>query len=568
MIDITPQHLETIQRILAEYVPECEVRAFGSRVKWTAKDYSDLDLAVVGNEPLSRRQLRRLTEAFEESDVPSRVDVVDWQSLSDWFKKVILEKYEVIQKAEPVKENEQSGSISGKSDLIDRQFVIFEELFDIPLRNGLTRPRAVRGSGVKMVNMGELFAHSRIGNIPMERVPLSEVEAEKYLLKKGDLLFARQSLVHSGAGKCSIFLGASEPITYEGHLIRARLNPSIADPAFYFYFFNSRLGRQIIESIIEQVAAAGIRGSDLAKLSVPYLPIQKQRQIAHILGTFDKKIELNQQMNETLEAMVQTIFKSWFVDFDPVRTKMEGRQPTGMDAETAALFPSAFQDSPLGKIPTGWKVEQIGNIVEITKGRSYKSTELVESNTALVTLKSIMRGGGYRPDGLKPYTGKYKPEQIITPGELVVSYTDLTQEAEVIGKPAIVRGDEKYQTLVASLDLGIIRPLDSTVSTWFLYLLFRSSNFHSHIYGYAIGTTVLHLSKNGIPSYQFVLPTEAICRLFDSFTRPFFSQIESNENQSRILSQIQETLLPKLLSGAIRVDDVDKRLEVKDGGTS
>ncbi len=118
MIDLTPKYLETIQHILAEYVPKCEVRAYGSRVKWMAKDYSDLDLAVVGSEPLSRGQLRRLKEAFEESDVPIRVDVVDWQSISDWFKKVILEKYEVIQEAEPVKENEQSGRISGKRDMM------------------------------------------------------------------------------------------------------------------------------------------------------------------------------------------------------------------------------------------------------------------------------------------------------------------------------------------------------------------------------------------------------------------------------------------------------------------
>ncbi len=100
MIDLTPKYLETIQRILAEHVPKCEVRAYGSRVKWTAKDYSDLDLAVVGSEPLTRRQLRRLIEAFEESDVPIRVDVVDWQSLADWFKQEISEKYEVIQEAE------------------------------------------------------------------------------------------------------------------------------------------------------------------------------------------------------------------------------------------------------------------------------------------------------------------------------------------------------------------------------------------------------------------------------------------------------------------------------------
>ena len=222
-------------------------------------------------------------------------------------------------------------------------------------------------------------------------------------------------------------------------------------------------------------------------------PIEEQRRIAHILGALDDKIELNRQMNETLEAMARAIFKSWFIDFDPVKAKMERQKPIGLDTETAALFPSAFQDSLLGKIPKGWAVEKIGNLVEIVKGRSYRSTELTESDVALVSIKSIRRGGGYLPDNLRPYTGKYNPEQVITPGELVIAYTDLTQEAEIPGKPAIVRGDEKYQTLVPSLHLRIIRPLESTVSVRFLYCLFRERHFQSHIYGYADGTTVLQL---------------------------------------------------------------------------
>ena len=297
-------------------------------------------------------------------------------------------------------------------------------------------------------------------------------------------------------------------------------------------------------------------------------PIEEQRRIAHVLGTLDDKIALNRQMNETLEATARAIFKSWFIDFDPVKAKIEGHKPVGMDTKTASLFSSAFQNSQLGEIPQGWSVEKVGNLVEIVKGKSYRSSELTESDTALVTLKSIMRGGGYRPDGLKPYIGKYKPEQIITPGELVVSYTDVTQEAEVVGKPAIVRGDEKYKTLVASLDLGIIRPLESTVSVWFLYCLFRERHFQSHIYGYADGTTVLHLSRDGVPNYQFALPPEAIRHLFDSIAEPLFAKIESNENESRTLAQTRDTLLPKLLSGEVRVDDAAEILEENDDGKS
>ena len=299
----------------------------------------------------------------------------------------------------------------------------------------------------------------------------------------------------------------------------------------------------------------------LFELALP--PIEEQRRIAHILSTLDEKIELNRQMNETLEATARAIFKSWFIDFDPVKAKMDGRKPPCMDTETAELFPSAFQDSPLGKTPQGWTVEKIGNLVEIVKGRSYRSSELKESDTALVSIKSIMRGGGYRPDNLRPYTGKYNPEQVITPGELVMAYTDLTQEAEILGKPAIVREDEKYQTLVPSLHLRIIRPLESTVSVRFLYCLFRERHFQSHIYGYATGTTVLGLSKDGVPSYQFALPPEEIRSLFDSIVEPIFAKIASNENESRTLAETRDTLLPKLLPGEIRVDDAAEILEVE-----
>ena len=539
MIDITPQHLETIQRILAEHVPKCEVRAFGSRVKWTAKDYSDLDLAVVGSETLSRRQLRRLKEAFEESDVPIRVDVVDWQSLSDWFKEVIAAEYKVIQRAEPIKENGQFGQIRRSWKTGSKAIADFVDIV-----MGQSPPgNAVSGDiGIPLLNGPTEFG-------PHHPTPVQFTTDARKIANPGDLLFCVRGSTTGRMNWADQKYAIGRGIAAFRHRWADELQP----------FVRAVIEFQLPELLAQATGSTfpSVSASQLAAIPYPNFSEAAQHTIAHILGTLEGKIELNRQMNETLEAIARTIFKSWFVDFDPVRAKMEGRQPAGMDAETTTLFPSAFQDSPLGKIPEGWEVEQISNVVEIIKGRSYKSSELVESDTALVTLKSIMRGGGYRSDGLKPYTGKYKPEQIITPGELVVSYTDLTQEAEVIGKPAIVRGDEKYQTLVASLDLGIIRPLESTVSTWFLYLLFRSSDFHSHIYGYATGTTVLHLSKDGIPSYQFALPTEAIRRFFDSIVRPLFSKIESNESQSRTLSQIRDALLPKLLSGELRAKPMD-----------
>jgi type I restriction enzyme S subunit len=152
----------------------------------------------------------------------------------------------------------------------------------------------------------------------------------------------------------------------------------------------------------------------------------------------DDRIELLRQTNATLEAIAQALFKSWFVDFDPVRAKAEGREPEGMDAATAALFPSEFEESELGLIPKGWSIRAVGDVTTITRGRSYKSSELADSDTALVTLKSFNRGGGFRRDGFKPYTGPFKPEQEVFEGDCIVAHTDVTQQAELIGRSALV----------------------------------------------------------------------------------------------------------------------------------
>lgn len=251
-------------------------------------------------------------------------------------------------------------------------------------------------------------------------------------------------------------------------------------------------------------------------------------------------------MNETLEAMARAIFKSWFVDFNPI----PGLGPH-----------KEWQDSPLGKIPKGWRVKSIEDVVETIKGRSYKSSELMPSSTALVTLKSIARGGGYRPDGLKPFTGDYKPEQVLKAGELVIACTDVTQAAEVIGKPAIVRFNPSFETLVASLDLLIVRPIMKYISIPFLYLLFRTDDFQAHIYAHTNGTTVLHLDKKGVPSFKFVCPPDEILQKFSEVSVQLFNKIENNEIESNQLASIRDALLPKLLSGEIRVKDVESFVE-------
>jgi len=191
----------------------------------------------------------------------------------------------------------------------------FNTIYAESSRNGITRPKATRGSGYKMVNMGELFAYGRFWNPDMELVQLSDSEIERFSLKKGDLLFARQSLVLEGTGKCSIVMNIPEITCFESHLIRVRLDKQKVDPIFYYYYFGSHQGKANVQSLVMQVAAAGIRGSELALLPIPVPPFPTQRKIAAILSVYDDLIENNLRRIKILEEMAQNFYREWFVKF-------------------------------------------------------------------------------------------------------------------------------------------------------------------------------------------------------------------------------------------------------------
>ena len=247
------------------------MRAFGSRATWTAKDYSDLDLAVVGDGPLDWRTLSRLKEAFEESELPMRVDVLDWRATSENFHRQIQRDYVVVQ-------------ASTNRTAVERRETPFSQLLAEPVRNGVYKKKEFHGRGVKIVNMGELFANPRLRDVDMRRVELSESERQRFSVQAGDLLFARRSLVAEGAGKCIVVLEIREPTAFESSIIRARPDPTVADSLFLYYYFNSPIGLHALDTIRRQVAVAGITGTDLAQLPVKVPSLHEQRAIAQCAG--------------------------------------------------------------------------------------------------------------------------------------------------------------------------------------------------------------------------------------------------------------------------------------------
>lgn len=299
----------------------------------------------------------------------------------------------------------------------------------------------------------------------------------------------------------------------------------------------------------------------LEALKIPCPALEQQQEIAMVLGTIDDRIALLRETNATLEVIAQALFKSWFVDFDPVHARARGEQPAGLAPEVAALFPDSFEESELGMVPRGWKVVSVGDVAEVVKGKSYSSKDLVDSHdTALVTLKSFERGGGFRLDGFKTYSGAYKPSQVVVPGDLIIAYTDVTQAAELIGKPAIVVGVENHQTLVASLDVGIVRPVEDNVSRQFLYGLFRTEPFQSHTFAHTSGTTVLHLAKDGVGSFEFACPPVELVKAFTEIADSLAERRQTNIDQMRTLATLRDTLLPRLISGQLRLSDAEAQL--------
>ena len=311
------------------------------------------------------------------------------------------------------------------------------------------------------------------------------------------------------------------------------------DPRFFFY----ALSQFDFGKLAEGTALPYLTVEVLSALSLHLPPLSNQRAIAHILSTIDNKIELNRQMNETLEAIARAIFKSWFVDFDPVRAKMEGRLPAGMDAATAILFPSAFQDSPLGKIPGGWKVGTLGEIAKNVR-QSVKASEIGSDELYIglehMPRRSITLSEWQTADGLGSNKYRFRKGEILF-GKLR-PYFHKVGVAPLDG--------------VCSTDILVIQPIDSE---WFgIVLGFVSSDeFIAYTNAYSAGTRMPRTNWKDMSRYEIVLPQVEVSQKYTEFIRPFIERIIENIHQSHTLSQIRDALLPKLLSGELRSEPIE-----------
>ena len=293
-----------------------------------------------------------------------------------------------------------------------------------------------------------------------------------------------------------------------------------------------------------------LRCADVPNFELRIPPIPEQRAIAHILGTLDDKIELNRRMNETLEAMARAIFKSWFVDFDPVRAKAEGRDPD-LPKPLADLFPDSFEDSELGEIPRGWKVKSIGDLADVVGGTTPSTKE-----------PAYWDGGTHAWATPKDLSGLSVPVLLdtgrrITDAGLSQIGSGLLPKGTVLLSSRAPIGYLAVAEIPVAINQGFIA-MTPKIGTSNIFLLLWASVAHEEIVSRANGSTFLEISKANFRPIPVVTPSADVMRVFEGRARPLYERIVESARESRTLASLRDTLLPKLISGELRVRSAER----------
>ncbi len=402
------------------------------------------------------------------------------------------------------------------------------------LSDGLHKaPKFIEKGEYIFVNAKNLYNGYILDNDPTKKTSHEEYLKYKKPLGKHTILYSIDGTIGNIAKyrgeKCVLGKGACY----------LNCNPKIVVSSYLYYQLQSSHFKSYIHLMSTGSTIKHISLKTMREYVFELPSLTDQRRIVSILSSLDRKIELNNKINADLEEMAQAIFKNWFVEFEPFK---DGK----------------FVDSELGMIPEGWKVISLNEILDNVSGYSYKGSELQSSNIAMATIKNFERKGGFKTEGYKEIviSKKIKETQFVNMFDVLVAHTDLTQNAEIVGNPAIVLFKGGYEKLIMSMDLTkVISKIDG-VTNGLLYCILSTSRFKEHALGYVNGTTVLHMSKKAVPEYTCAFPKDInqirdLCITLDSIYKRMAVTYDENSR----LSLLRDTLLPRLMSGELEVPE-------------
>ena len=518
-VDIRPDHLAIVRDILRAHLPAgFEVWVFGSRANWTTKDSSDLDLAVEGAAKLDYRIMGDLEIAFEESDLPYAVDVVDLKDVSPEFKNIVdSQKVPLLATADhpnPAEEWEERP---------------FEEVIDFREGPGILA-KDFREDGVPLVRLAGLSRGASVLAGCNYLDPESSAKRwDQFRLEFGDVLLSTSASLGRIAVVGEEGIGA---VPYTG-IIRMRPRDTTVHRPFIRYLLEGPDFQQQCEVVGVGSVIRHFGPMHLRQMTLKIPPLPEQRAIAHILGTLDDKIELNRRMNHTLEAMAQAIFQDWFVDFGPVRAKLEGSDPY-LPPELWNLFPDRLVDSESGEIPEGWDVSSLGKCFNLTMGQSPPGSTYNDYE-GLPFFQGSSDFGPRFPTNRKFCTA---PTRTAEADDTLVSVRAPVGTLNMAWeKCCIGRG-------VAALRHKSGSSPFSYYSAWTIQSEFQQYEQTGTVFG--------AITKKQLEAVQTISPPDQLVREFDTLVKPLEGRLKNQVSESRSLASQRDRLLPKIITGVLR----------------
>lgn len=384
---------------------------------------------------------------------------------------------------------------------------------------------------------------------------------DRMLLRPGDLYVSLKDVTQSGD-----LLGSVARVPPEvplGRLTQDTVKLIFRDanaPREYLYWvMRSPEYRQHCRAHSTGTTNLGLSREDFLGFPVPDLTPARKR-VVDLLEAIEQRIVVNHKMGSAIESIARTLFKSWFVDFDPVRLHALATSSSPVRARTlpkdlAALFPTRLVDSPIGEVPEGWRVGQLGEVMTLDKGLSYKGAFLSDVGVPMVNLGCLKGHGVFDANKLKHYTGEFAPRHLVRSRDLVIANTDITQNREVIGSPALVPPSAAGECLFTHHVFAA--RFETSMAAWkiYVYFLLLQETFRQRAAGYATGTTVLALPRDAVLQMSFPMPSEKLVERFTAIATPMIERQWTWAAENSNLIALREALLPKLISGGIRTTE-------------
>ena len=501
-LHLSPRHRTQLEALLREHLPGVEVWVYGSRITGESHDGSDLDLVLraPGLQKIPVGRLSDLWEALRESTIPFLVEARDWARLPEGFHGEIERDYVVL--LEQTKQHDDNGRLT-----------------------------TTLGDVITLKRGYDLSRHERVDG------PVPVVSSSGIIDYHSDSKVSGPGVVTGRYGTLGqVFFIPTDfwPLNTALYVQDFKGN----DPRFIAYFLRTL----DFSAYSDKAAVPGLNRNHLHQESVRIpTSVSEQRAIAHVLGTLDDKIELNRRMNETLEAMARALFQSWFVDFDPVRAKMEGRD-TGLPKDIANLFPDrlVITDSEHGEIPEGWKTMSLGECYNLTMGQSPPGNTYNDQNDGLPFFQGRTDFGVRFPENRKFCTA---PTRIAQPGDTLVS----------VRAPV---GDINMAWERCCIGRGVAALRHKSGSSSFTYYSILAVQNKISLYEHT-GTVFGAINRKQFEELTTLEPEPDLINAFDVYATPVAIRIRSNVSESRTFTALREATLPKLISGAVRLQGME-----------